>query len=65
MDRIVWGKSEDGKRALVVVTPETGREPYVAIYPVVGEHLASSGRWECSPAHLVTYADLYRSRFPR
>ena len=59
----VWGKSADGKRALVVVESEH-REPAAYIFPIVGGRLADSGRWECSPAHLDTYADLYRERFP-
>lgn len=59
-----WGTSEDGKRALVLVTPDTGRDAYMAIYPVLNGQLAYSGRWECSPEHVRTYEQVYRARFP-
>jgi hypothetical protein len=52
-----WGVSEDGKHALVVLDD-------VAYVGYVRHGEVRGLRWECSAAHLATYTEVYRPRFP-
>ena len=55
--------SEDGKRALVLIDGTDTREASIAVATVHDGRLTGA-RWECSPAHLDAYAEVYASRFP-
>jgi hypothetical protein len=55
--------SEDGKRALVRVTDDTGAEIIGIAHKMTDGSLRGT-RWECSPGHLEAFADVYAKRFP-
>lgn len=55
--------SEDGKRVLVLIEGTDTREASVAVATIHDGRLTGP-RWECSPAHLDAYAEVYAARFP-